>query len=387
MATIKVDVAPNIIDWVVNHAPAEKLTEDVLSELEKWKHGEKEPTFSRVEYLSKSTHIPLGYFFLQTPPKEELPVLQYRTVESLSTGNPSRNLVDTIHHMESVQEWMRNYLLSIDADKLMFIGSQKHNSDVLAIAAYIRKALNIPIDWFMHTKNIEDSFKVLRERMEQVGVLIMTNGIVGSNTHRSLNIDEFRAFTLIDDYAPLIFINANDSQGGKLFSLVHEMTHIWLGVDSFFNDRGIGSSDIRPLETICNAVAAEILVPNQLFVEKWQENAFDDNYTIEKLAILFKCGTTVIARRALDNGYIGLSLYKSIADKAIKNYRERKAKQPRGGGGDYYATNAIRLDNRFLIALDNSMREGKTLYTDAYDLTYTSRNTFSKLIEKVRGGR
>ncbi len=387
MQSIKINIAPSIIDWVVNHAPAEKLTVEILDDLNRWKHGEKEPTFNKIESLSKATHIPLGYFFLQTPPKENLPVLQYRTVDSLSTSNPSRNLVDTIHHMESVQEWMRDYLLGIDSDKLHFIGSQRDNSDVMAIASDMRHMLRIQMDWYTRTVSTEDSFKVLRECLENIGILVMTSGIVGSNTHRSLDIDEFRAFTLLDDYAPLIFINANDSNGGKLFSLAHEAVHIWLGIDSFFNDRS-GSSDIvDPTETLCNAVAAEILIPNRLFVEMWHKNFSGDIVpTVEKLAPIFKCGVTVIARRALDNRYISLSQYKSIAAKAVKDFREYKAKQTQGGG-DYYATNAVRFDNRFLIALDNSVREGKTLYTDAFGLTHTTRNTFSKLIEKVRGGK
>ena len=86
----------------------------------------------------------------------------------------------------------------------------------------------------------------------------MMSGIVGNNTHRPLSIDEFRAFSVIDEYAPLIFINSNDSTNGKLFSLLHEFSHICIGENSLFNDRYSTGKKVRKVETLCNAVAAEV---------------------------------------------------------------------------------------------------------------------------------
>ncbi|MDL2327960.1 ImmA/IrrE family metallo-endopeptidase [Ruminococcaceae bacterium OttesenSCG-928-A11] len=387
MQIVKVNVAPGIVDWVMRHAPTEKMSEQLLDELAKWKEGAKEPTFNQVESVSRTTQIPLGYFFLQTPPQESLPILEYRTVDSVGTENPSRNLIETIHYTQSVQEWMRDYLVGLGNDKLNYVASQKNNTVVDSIASNIRSTLGLRINWFTSSQNPEESYKIFRKHLETIGVLVLMSGIVGKNTHRPLDINEFRAFTLIDDYAPLIFINGNDSNGGKLFSLIHETAHIWVGVDSFYNDRNGSAESINPVETLCNAVAAELLVPNQLFIEQWARFAENDDLAniIRKLTAFFKCGTTVIARRAFDNRYINKQQYQALADEAVQlfiAYQNSKTQ----GGGNYYATNAIRLDSRFLIAVDNSVREGKTLYTDAYRLTNTSRKTFSNLVEKVRGG-
>ncbi len=86
----------------------------------------------------------------------------------------------------------------------------------------------------------------------------MKSGIVGENNKRHLRVQEFRAFALVDDYAPLIFINNNDTNNGKLFSLFHEVAHIWIGNDDVFNDHYL-SSDISDIEIFCNKVAAEII--------------------------------------------------------------------------------------------------------------------------------
>ena len=166
---------------------------------------------------------------------------------------------------------------------------------------------------------------------------------------------------------------------------MHETAHIWLGASNFYNDRYSNAVNVGKEEVTCNAVAAEILVPSEIFINLWNNMVNKSVYEkIKKIASIFRCGTTVIARRALDNGYIRLDIYNKIAEEAVKYYIENEESKSTNGG-DYYITAASRYDNRFLIALDNSIHEGKTQFTDAYRLTNTNRKTFSKLLDKVRG--
>jgi Zn-dependent peptidase ImmA (M78 family) len=139
------------------------------------------------------------------------------------------------------------------------------------IAALIREAIGINENWYMRSPNIKASFDSLRDLFGRSGILVLQNGVVGNNTRRKLSVREFRTFTLIDDYAPLIFINNSDTPGGKLFSLLHEAAHVWLGFHSFFNENSGLSFNISPQETLCNAVSAELLAPNNLFVTEWNK--------------------------------------------------------------------------------------------------------------------
>jgi Zn-dependent peptidase ImmA (M78 family) len=226
------------------------------------------------------------------------------------------------------------------------------------------------------------SFTMLRDFFENIGILILQNGIVGQNPHRSLSIDEFRAFTLIDDYAPLVFINNKDTEGGKLFSLLHEAVHIWLGIHSFYNDNSGLVFNVGPLETLCNAVAAELLVPNAHFINEWNNQPnLSVNKKVENIVQYFHCGHVTIARRALDNKYIDQSQYEKIVANLTAN--SRKVNQD---GGDYYRTAKSRYGISLILALDSSIQEGKTTYTEAFRLTNTSRKTFDTLVEKVKGG-
>jgi len=382
----EINVAPTVMDWALGHMDTSMINENLLDNAEKWRTGKKRPTFNQLESLSRASGIPFGYFFLQTPPKEDLSLLQYRTVDSIQLQNPSRNLVDTIHDMENVQDWMRNYLLENGHTDLGFVGSQKDKHNAVQIAGAIRKDLGLSVNWYADSKSALDSFNKIRMFAESSNILIMMNGVVGSNTHRKLDINEFRAFTLIDNYAPLVFINANDSNNGRLFSIIHEISHIWLGYNSFYNDRYNTAFDISAVEQLCNAVAGEILVPQQSFKKRWNSVIYGDfKERIKEVASYYKCGTTVIARKALANNFITAKQYKECAEEAIKYYEEFIKQKRNYPGGNYYKTMASRIDHRFLYALYNDVSEGRTRYTDAFNLTHTNRDTFEKLFEKIRG--
>lgn len=213
----------------------------------------------------------------------------------------------------------------------------------------------------------------------------MASGIVRNNTHRVLDINEFRAFTIIDKFAPLIFINATDSTSGKLFSLLHEFVHICLGTNNLFNAGYSFSKEVSKIEKICNAVTAEILVPTILFEEKWHKLSLQDKSiekTIEDVARFFRCGSIVVARKALDRGKIKQETYNQTVQDAIKHYKEQKQALKKEGG-DFYTTKASRLDKRFLTFVVDSLSQGKTLYSEAFRLTGTNRNTFSELVDRM----
>lgn len=383
---VNVNISTDILNWIMAHIQLGNLPDQIVQYLRQWSNGEKLPTYNQIEKTSKATGIPLGYFFLQKPPTEDLSLMDYRTVDSLSFENPSRNLIDTIHDMEQIQSWTREHLLSESTQQLSFVGSFKSQTNPRTFASDIRELLKLDKEWYLQSKNADDSFRRIRSCISDIGVIVMMSGIVGNNTHRALEISEFRAFAVVDEYAPLIFINSNDSVNGKTFSLLHEFAHVCIGENSFFNDRHNTGTKVNKTETLCNAVAAEILVPQTVFLQKWHtamKNA-DLEQAIFLLSKYFKCGITVIARKAFDNDLIDYQLYEKMAQLAVSQYNESRKKK-KESGGDYYRTAASRIDQRFFSMLLSSVAEGKTLYSDAFRLTNTNRSTFATLSEKVGG--
>ena len=143
--------------------------------------------------------------FLDRPPVEDCPLADYRTVKSVAVSEPSRNLIDTLDSMQDIQDWMTDYVIDNGQEKLTFVGAAAGVEDADAVADDIRKVLQLDKQWFLQSESVMDSFKLLKNVFEQAGILVMMNGIVGNNTRRKLNVDEFRAFTLVNSYAPFNF--------------------------------------------------------------------------------------------------------------------------------------------------------------------------------------
>ena len=384
MPTVNVNIQPAIISWALSQTSEEKLGTKLVDNIKHWLDGTKSPTFNQIEDFSKKSHIPLGYFFLQTPPIEQISLLEYRTLDSIQLTNPSRNLIDTIHDMEAVQEWMVNYRKEWNYDTISIVGSLKGITDISVIADTIRKDLGLNIEWYKDCGNPSEAFNKVRGLLEECGIVVMMNGIVGKNTHRALDVKEFRAFAMVNEWAPLIFINGADSAGGRLFSLFHELVHLWIGENDLYNDTKYSANGIKPIEVTCNAVAGALMVPKTVFLDKWNNNTNDDIHEkIKELARMFRCSSSVIARRALDNKKIDQNVYNMVIADAIEAYIQTK--QEKSSGGDYYRVARSKLDGVFVRALCESVNSGRTSFTEAYRLTNTTSKTFSEVASGLGG--
>lgn len=381
MATATFNISPNVANWLLGNGNRALLDDKTDKNIEKWQKGLAQPTYNQLLAISKKLRIPLGFLFLNDPPNEQLPLMNFRTIDSTEFTGPSRELIDTVHDMELIQDWMSNYLRREGYEPWDRYSMRVF--DKLRLAKAVRDKLAISDDWYRNSTDAGTSFKYLRKKMEEMQILVMQNGVVGANTHRALNLQEFRAFTLMDKYAPLIFINGTDSINGKLFSLLHEFVHVVLGKNSLFNDFG-NNFYISKLEIICNAVAAEVLAPDKEFIVEWNKRAGDkETEIIRGLARIFNCGEMVIARKALDNHKISSDFYAKFSGMVKAVFIKQKEKKSKGG--DYYRTVETRLDKRFLRLIANDVKAGHTRPMDAYRLTNTTIKTFDAVMQKVFG--
>ena len=383
MATVTVSIHAPVIDWIMQNVHEDQVTPDVLDQLNAWKTGEKQPTLKQLEAMSRKTRIPFGYFLLQTPPDEDIALAEYRTVGSKKSQKPSRELIDILDQMTAIQDWMREELKREQSDATSFVGSCSLHDSTGEIARRIRDDLALKTNWYRGGKNAEDNFNRLRSTLAQHGLLIFTGGKIGANTHRPLDVNEFRAFTLIDTHAPLIFINTTDTANGRLFSLLHETVHVWLGKNSLFNNPEWSDERVSLLEQKCNAVAAELLVPAADFSEVW-DSSIPVEDMIGQAARHFRCSEAVILRRAYTTKKIPRNLYTRMLAFQKEQWEQTKAHKKKSGG-DFYKTLLSNLDHRFLAALERSVIQGNTQDTDAYRLTATNRRTYRGALERMGG--
>lgn len=377
--SVLINVNPDVLSWVKNQV----LPTDVIATLNDWISGAKVPNVKAIRDFSKKTHIPFGFFFMKTPPEEELSIAHCRTIGSSQIQRASRELIDTFNSMVNIKDWMSEYNKRNGFDELSFVGAFTESDNVNTIAHDIRQKLELQTDWFTAQRTPEKSFSFLRSQISNLGVLILQNGIVSTNTKRKLSVQEFRAFTLLDKYAPLIFINSNDSHNGKVFSLIHELAHIWIGKENLFNDSYFKASHDNHTEQICNAIAAEILVPHKNFLAEWSKLSDIQERKIIRLSDFFKCSVLVIARRALDFQLIAKALY----DKIVSQTKIAAETYPNRGRGNFYSSLMNKWDKKIILALDSSTKSGEIQYLEAYRLTDLKGDTFHALVEKFHQRR
>jgi len=385
MSSVSIKVNPTILNWLMQEAQQGNVGSSIIDLIKEWISGEKEPTFSQIEKVSKKINIPFGYFFLEKPPLEKCKIVDFRTVDSISIHNPSRDLIDTVDLMSGIQEWMAEYNKENGASEYKFVGSIKTTDSVIPAAKTIREDLNLRLNWFEDFRNAREAFNSLRNTIADIGVIVMMNGIVGNNTHRTLNVSEFRAFALTDPYAPLIFINSRDADNGKLFSLLHELVHVWIGKDNFYNDVYGVSQKVSKEEQFCNAVAAEILVPDSIFIDEWSNQTGSNEAIIYELEKKFICSRFTLLIKAFNTRRIEKAEFNRLLN-LFKGQFETMQNQKQGeisGGGDFYRTLATKWDRKVIQAMYAGVQSGRSQYRDVYRLTNTTGKTFHELVRKV----
>lgn len=375
----RIEVRPEMLRWACERAGYDlRDIAQRIPQLPAWERGEKRPTFKQLEAFAKATHTPFGYFFLPEPPEEPLPIPDFRTVRDARLMRPSPNLLDIVYLCQHRQDWYRDFARAEGAEPLPFVGAATVNDDVVQTAAAIRDALNFDLDARREMPTWTDALRRFIEQADALGVLVMVSGVVGSNNRRKLDPEEFRGFALADPLAPLVFINGADTKAAQMFTLAHELAHIWLG-QSALSDSQPAEAPAQAVERWCNRVAAELLVPLETFRAEHSPRA-ELRDELERMARRFKVSTLVVLRRMHDAGTLRGDAYWRAYDEEVRRLREL----PKGSGGDFYLTLGARVSKRFARALVLSTLEGRTLYRDAFRMLGIKRDaTFRELGEQL----
>lgn len=386
----RVSVQDSVLRWAIKRSGLSRETiREKFPKLDEWETRRLEPTLKQLEDFARATSTPFGFLLLEQPPQESLSIPHYRTVNGQSAVDPSADLLETVELMERRQAWMKEYLLDQGQESLRFVHSANVNDSPYNVASNMRRALGLQESWAHRHGTWSDALKDLREKMEVIGIIVVVNGIVGNNTHRKLNPIEFRGFVLVDNYAPLVFINGADSKAAQMFTLAHELAHIWLGVSAAFDLRRLMPANDRT-EQVCNIIAAEFLVPEAEIRTVWPSLRREIE-PFQAAAKRFKVSAIVAARRALDLRLITRNEFFEFYE-AYEADERRASDDSDESGGNFYASVNLRISHRFGEAIIRAVKEGRILYQEAYKLTGISGKTFDRYaasfgLEPPRQGR
>lgn len=373
-----IELSPAVLDWAASQAGehASNLAQKISKKsAEKIRGGTL--TYAQVLKFAKLAGVPLGFLFLDEPPEpRKAPLADFRT---LPEAHPlSKDFFDVYDDIDFKFSWLRERLIALGADPLPIAGKYSKKKPAIAdLAAEIRKFIGFTTADLKTVPNPDQHFGLLAEKCERAGIFVFKNGVVGNSNRRSLSVSEFRGFVIADPYCPVIFVNGADAPAAWVFTLAHELAHIWLG-DSSISDVRAGTE--HKVEKYCNAVAGEMLVPSDDFRSVWYEDTtLNADARLESVRKHFKVSKTVAARRAFDLDLISKNQYLDIYQLARQ---AAKAKSQEQGGGDYYKTLAVRNSKTFSLEVANLAVSGEITLGQAGRLLNTNPNKVVKLFEK-----
>lgn len=361
MTTIAASVT--VLRWAAQRARLDD--DDLAARFPKWSlwlSGDAQPTFKQLEDFARVTHTAFGYFFLPQPPALALPVPDFRTLRDEALAEPSSDLLDTLYLCQQRQEWYRDHARVHGLPALPFVSSASIHDAPEVVAQNLRETLGMTTEARRQFPTWTDALRQMIAKAEDAGMMVMVSSVVGSNSHRKLDVSEFRGFALTDDLAPLVFLNGADSKAAQMFTLAHELAHVWLGATGV-SDTQAGEVPEQQTERWCNRVAAELLMPIGELRATHQRNVpIPDE--IQRLAREFKVSTLVALRRLFDAGFITrASLWQHYREEQerLRTLRERSST-----GGDFYRSLGARTSKRFARAIVASTLEGLTSFPDAF---------------------
>lgn len=376
--TNRIEINEDVYIWAIKESGKE--FEEILERfenIEAWISKDILPTFRQVEELANFLKVPLGYMFLDEPPKTDIIESEFRTVGN-KMPEISKELKDTLYSMGRKKDWLSEYRRENGWEKLipedlLDLKSQ----DVNSICISAKEFLDIDEFWYRDCNNTTTAFNYLRGKLEDSGIIVMQNGVVGANNYRKLDIDEFRGFLLYDDVAPIIFINNNDSLTGKIFTLIHEYIHFLLEEDDIFIKEDLTSE--KEEEQFINKVTAEFLIPKSHVEELWDESK-DFKEQIEDLSKSFHVSMIALA--------IKLKEMEKIDQEAVirvKQYTQARWEKRSSGtssGGNYYHTTKSRYGDSFISTVIQGAESGNISYTHAFKLLDNSVKAYDYFKEE-----
>ena len=388
----EVNITPKVAKWARESAG---FTEEEAArkigrspdEITGWESGELRPSMSQIRKASEVYKRPLAVFFLPEPPQDFATLRDFRRLPADVPREYSPNLRFLIRQTRARQEWLRDFLESENRPPLDFIGSARPSDDPVTLAQRIRKAIGVAPDEIQACRTREDALQLWLSRSEMSGVFVFR---AGNLRWEKIDVVEARGFALSDEYAPFIFLNAQDAKAAQVFTLAHELAHLWLDESGVSNLRTAASPSTETdiIEVFCNRVAAEILVPQDAFQERWKQQDADKTLEerIQSNSRHFKVSEWVIVRRLLDWGQISKTKYDKLTHDYEQQWREARQQQKENqaeGGPSPYLLKLINNGYAFSRVVLSAYQNGGVSGRDTSSLLGVKLDKVGNLVELI----
>ncbi|MDD3722991.1 MAG: XRE family transcriptional regulator [Lutibacter sp.] len=360
---------------------ASKVTVSV-EKLNEWETGRSFPTIRQAQNLAKAYKRPFALFFLPDIPNDFQPLQDFRKPGSKELSTSS---IFIIREIQQKQAWISEVNEENNENIVPFVGKFSIKDSAIKVAQDILTVLNInPLSYRTNNPILE-----WIDKAESKGIFISRTSFIHSRL--KLDSNEMQGFAIADNYAPFVFINSDDWNAPQLFTLVHELAHIWIAETGISNDLEPSinkGENYNPIELFCNEVAANALMPEE-FIKNLDKKAFENAKEVFKNAKTLGVSSFALIIRALNLNLISLNLYKKLKIEAdyeynefLKREAEKKARQKENeinGGPNYFLLQLNRNSRLFTQTVLDAFRGGYIEPTQASNLLNVKVNKFSKL--------
>lgn len=383
----KAYITPNVLKWARESA---RMTEEIaaakvsvtIEKLKEWEVGSTQPTIRQAQILAKAYKRPFALFFLPDIPRDFQPLQDFRKSGSKTLTTSS---VFIIREIQQKQAWISDIYLENQEEKLPFVGRFNMNDNPQKVANDILQTLNINPSFYISDNPIKEWIHAA----ETNGIFISRTSFIHS--HLKLDSEELQGFAIADPYAPFIFVNSDDWNAPQLFTLVHELAHIWIAETGISNEvePGMKQKDkFHPVELFCNEVAANALMPKQIILDL-DTSLFHVSKDVFKIAKQLGVSSFALLVRALNLNIISASTYQKLKKQAdidfaeyLSREAEKKAKQKekeKPSGPNYFLLQLNRNSRLFTQTVLDAFRGGYIEPTLASNLLNVQVNKFQKL--------
>ncbi|MBI4650526.1 ImmA/IrrE family metallo-endopeptidase [Candidatus Desantisbacteria bacterium] len=385
----KAYITPEVFKWarksarISEETAADKVHVSV-KKLKEWEDGITQPSIRQAEVLAKAYRRPFALFFLPEVPKDFQPLQDFRTKKAKPLSTAS---IFIIREIQQKQAWIREVFEEDKESPLPFIGRFTIKDDPLKVATDILNTLKI----YPPKYSTDNPIKEWIYNAELHGIFISRTSFIHSRL--KLDCEEIQGFTISDPYAPFVFVNSNDWNAPQLFTLIHELAHIWIAESGISNDiepELKHKDQLHPIELFCNEVAANVLLPAEE-IKKINLTIFNSAKDIFKISKTFGVSTFSFLVRAFNLQIITLNKYQILKKEAEKEFQaflkheeEKKAWQKKQKGGpSYYLLNLYKNSRLFTQIVLDAFYGGFIEPTLASSLLNTQVNKFSKFEELI----
>lgn len=348
-----------------------------------WESGEDFPTRCQLDTLAKAYVQPPIVFYLSTPPVEPNPLPDFR---KLSPGEAvlSPNLKAFIAKMKARQQEVIDILTEERDEKLdplPFVGRFSVETPIHEFVENLREALRVSFAEQRKIKDRDSLFRLLRSRAEDLGVYVIVQGDLGTH-HSDIDPTEFRGFCLSDPIAPFVVLNDNDAKAALSFTLLHELSHLWINVSGISNISPYNERDgAAHIETFCNKVASRFLIPPDALSAEWKARKnIDHLQAIAEIAKEFSVSRRAITYRLRMADELTFVEWRQLDELYQREWKDKKARQKEiEGGPSHYTLKRYQLGGRLVKTVLGALDSGALGYSSASRILGVAAKGFSKI--------